>query len=55
MCGWPHTAVYLMGFDTARSRLEGMELYRIYTNYSEKDKKERKAKATSINKYAIQL
>jgi len=32
-----------------------MKLYRIYANYSEKDKKERKVKMTSINKYTTLL
>jgi len=32
-----------------------MELYRIYANYSEKDRKERKVKMTSTNKYTTLL
>ena len=34
-------------FDTTLSSLEGMELYRIHTNSSQEDKKERKVKMTS--------
>ena len=45
----------LYRFDATLSRLEGMELYRIYANYSEKDRKERKVKMTSTNKYTTLL
>ena len=34
---------------------ESMKSYRIYINYSEKDKKERKVKMTSTNKYTVTI